>query len=277
VSVYTRVTPGDLMQILAHVPNALRRRLEASVPRGARVRFVSPPDLLDALRTEAGCTVILDPSGLSDDFLALVAVGTTRAGGRLIAYAKLERSTCRQLATMVDAVLPILVLAETDDDIPRLRAHLIAEFESVPALVLRGLAKRLARLRPELGERTAGLFAGAPIPATTAEFATSLGATEKQVWSWYRGQRMSSTNDFLHGAKVARAYDLARSGQPVASAWERADFGSERAMRDQFHRFVDSPPTHACRSLLPQEMARALVVALRGTTPREKKPADLIG
>ena len=248
--------------ILSLVPNESLSRVQAAAPVGLAVRQVALADMDRELRSGLGTFVVVDPTEWHAGALQELGARVVRNGARLVLYGPLTRMLCAQIAALSTVCTPEVVLRDVDDSPTALRLAMTRHLSSAPALMLHGLAMRLVLLRTPLAERTASLFAWAPIPRRVSDFLATVHCSEKSILSWYDAAGLRATSELLAAARIARAYELLRENVRVAIVRETVGFGSDRAMRDNFGKFLQLAPTRAAHLLATDGVAALLLAAV---------------
>lgn len=250
-------------RVLASLPPGPLARVRACALPGTSVEAVTFADLLEKRRDMAGGFVVVDPDGWHVEGVAVLAKRTAENGGRLVLYSGLTPRICRYVKAAVAEAVPEVILRDTDDSSPALRAALRRNIVSVPALVLAGLADPLARLAHPIGSHVTSYLAWAPIPTKVGSFCDAVGLSRKSAVARLHACGLRDTEIVLDAARVARACYHLLDQLKVPDAARLACFGSERTMRDAFARSLGATPSDVRRRWDVNEAAQRLIGAIQ--------------
>lgn len=135
---------------------------------------------------------------------------------------------------------------------------------SVGSLILLELSREFSRLPVRLGAAFAGLFAGSPIPRTTAELFVRAGLPERTGIRWIRRVGLRGAKDLLRCARLALTWEEVRNPRSnLADIASRAGIGTERALYNTYRDYCGLSPRRAGQELRTSDFADRTVSAIR--------------
>jgi hypothetical protein len=256
-------------RILALVPPESLSRIRACAPPGIVVEAVTLAALVRTSWDLAGGFVVVDPQGWHAEALNAAAKRASECGARLVIYSSLTSAVCSCVNAAADFAVPEVILRETDDSYPALRAALLRKAASLPGLVLAELVTRFAKLPGPLAARFTSFFSWAPIPHYVSELCSLVKCSRKVLVSHLHKYGLADTQVVIEVARVARGYHYLEDGANVSVASALAYFGSVRAMGDAFNRTLGVAPARAAHHIDRRDVAAMLIrLALGGRAIR---------
>lgn len=207
------------------------------------------------------CLVVVDPAGLNADAYSQLLLSVRRAGSPLVLWSAKLTTMCAARVVAASEVVPTEVLFSEFDNRSRLLRALVRT-EPAPtasALILRYLAPLSPRLHPEIRVKLVGLFGGAPVPPSSALFASQTCWGRRTVERDFRQAGIASVKRVLDAARAAAAwYWLQKLNVPLAQVASEAYFSSVRTLTAQFHDLAGLAPRQAVRNLSTHDFSERI-------------------
>ena len=155
-------------------------------------------------------------------------------------------------------------LLSVDDDLATV-ARVIGQSPalSVPACVLRGVARRVERLPADVATAVVSMYSWGRLNYTDHSFARMLGHDEVRIKNALVSAGLATVGRLQRCARVARVYaQLVEPGRPVSVCAEHGGFGTGRTLSAQVREFAGLAPRRAVRELNAEVFADRLVRAI---------------
>ena len=251
-------------------PEAAELLVAAGVPREELTvtRVLGEPWHASAL--DARHVLIIDAEGLRDDAYLDGIAAAAAAGCPVVVWSTFTRVTAARALAAAERLPVEIVFRQFDPGSTRVRALLRREGTlTAGALLLHGLASRLARLPEPIRAGAVGLFGGAPIPSAVTDFAASPRLARRTVERAFRGVGIPSVKRFLDAVRAARAWaELADGVAPLAVVADHATYRSVRTLSGHFLHLLGGPPRRVATTLPTRAAVARLIAAISGAPPR---------
>jgi hypothetical protein len=200
------------MHIVTLVPEESLQRLCASVPGTVQITPVGLATLSRVLNDGHPEIVVCDPCwARPESFTEIVGV-IARAGVPLLLYGRLSRVMSARVATAAAMMTSELLFQGAPDETEILRRVIRSAAEPcLPALIFARIAQRVHNLPAPLAERVVSLFGWLAIPNRVSAFVAGLPFGARTVRELLARAGLSGPKRLIIGARVARAFEIARA------------------------------------------------------------------
>jgi len=254
------------MHILALLSDRSFTRIRGILPHAWPLEAVLLADLERRERALIGTTIVVEPDALPAELYTSVLDVAARTGASLVLYTELSSAVVGTRIVQAMVIIPAeLVVFGCEQEATTLRLAVSRDnSRSVPALLFRSLSDRINLLRWELAARVIALFGGAPIPTSTQSFFAGLPVSAHSARGWLRDARLRGSARLLAGARVARAFECARTRQrgTLDDLAESCGFAGVSGLDAACRLVTGLAPSRLLATLDPADVAARIAVRL---------------
>lgn len=253
------------MQIHALLDAETFRRLRTTLGPSVTLVRLSASEIERDLRSGRVGAIVVDPGIVRDEVFTAIVSAAAQGGEGMLLYPPLTKLGIERALEATRKLTVEVVFSGTENAPTVLRALLPNLMrQSVPALVLRELADRIAGLKPVMQRVSIGLFGWGSLPESTGDLAKAAGVNRSTVNRWLHAVGLEASWVLLTCARLARSWAaLEEADKSIARVAQVGGFPSPGAFTRDFRAVVGLSPRNAIRELDRARFAERLIAAVK--------------